>query len=175
MRRGAPAACDRDDGLAHCARDLVRELAALVAREPRPHATDRLLEALAIERFEKVVDRVAVERFERVLLVGRDEHHERTLSLQSLQHTEAVRPAHLHVEQQQIGLHRFDLLDGFEPVRRLADDREVGLERAQLAQPFARVRLVVDDDCSDAHVDFAQGMRTRARTEPSASCVRSNS
>ena len=105
-------------------------------------AGQRLAEALAVERLQQVVERVHVERPQRVAVVGGDEHDERHLvGADGVDHVEAVRARHLHVEEHQVGLQRHDRLGAGGAVAGLADDLEARLVLQQRADA-ARARAV---------------------------------
>nr|GEU28026.1 hypothetical protein [Tanacetum cinerariifolium] len=99
--------------------------------------------ARRLDRLLQVVERIDFEGLQRVLVEGGRENHLRRVH-QGGQHVEAAPARHLHVEEDQVGLERDDLLHAFGRVHRLAHDVHLRVRRQQAAQFGARQALVVD-------------------------------
>src|SRR6185369_16383381 len=95
-------------------------------------AAHRFVEALLVERLEKIVNGLDIERTHGELLVGRDEDHERARSLVNpFEHGEAVKLRHLLVEEHQVRCVLGHGVEGFVTVATLAYDLNVRVCRKQ--------------------------------------------
>src|SRR3990172_3363904 len=78
-----------------------------------------------VKGLEQVVEGVDLEGLDSILVVGGGEYDMRELEAlvhQLLEDAEAVKPGHLHIEEDQVGGLFLDQVDGFEAVASLADD-----------------------------------------------------
>lgn len=104
-----------------------------------------LVEAILIDRLQRVIQSVGIERAQGVLAVGGGKHyHGQRARLQLVRESETVDIRHLNVEEYQLGLQGFDGLPGLGRVAAFAHDGNVRVRRQCLAQREARQHLVID-------------------------------
>src|SRR5258705_12557629 len=117
------------------------------------------------ERLQQIVERVHAKRLEREFFVRGDKDDRRhPLGADRADHTEPVDLRHLHVEQDEVGLERFDRLDRRLAVGAVTNGFELRILADQLAQPCAGQGLVVDDEHTQAVHGVGRGAACCAPT-----------
>src|SRR2546425_4713381 len=100
------------------------------------------------QRFEQVVDRVHFEGFHGILIKGRREDNFRQgnfLIEQLLNYAEAVKPRHLHIKKDEIGIVFADEIDGFDAVLALSHDVHIVDVLEQISQLIPGQLLIIHD------------------------------
>jgi len=113
-------------------------------------AIARPLEALAVERFQKIIDRVDVECPNRVFVMcGNENDCAGVAGIQRGQDVEAVTLRHAYIEEDEIRTFTFQELDSFFTVHTLTDDGDFRITAKHLADERATERFVFDNDSAN--------------------------
>ena len=119
-------------------------------RQRSPRATERLLEALVVERLHEIVHGRDVERLQRIPIEGR--HEDRHRHLLGADRLHDIQPAflrHLHIEKDEIGPQLANRLHRCVAIRGLADHLDAILTAQQVVHAKTAECFVVDDQHAD--------------------------
>ncbi|MCG3163418.1 MAG: hypothetical protein JMDDDDMK_04824 [Acidobacteria bacterium] len=116
----------------------------------------RFHQSLLVEGLEQVIERVYLKRLRRILIVSRDEDDERPApGFEQARNGQAIKPRHLHVQEDQVGRVRFNGGQSLVSIAAFADDFHLRVEPQRGVNLFPHQRLVVHNQnpnfCCLAH------------------------
>jgi hypothetical protein len=110
--------------------------------------THRVLEALPVERFQKVIDLVQLERLERVLIVHGDKNYGRSMTFaKRLQYSKAVQLRNLDIKENQVRALCSNGLDGISTAGTLRNHRHIRIALEHLPDPLSCLHLPINNYC----------------------------